>query len=42
MTYNYKAVWATDSSEYALNSSNTVYWTIKWGTSGCPLSVTLK
>jgi hypothetical protein len=40
VTYNYKAVWTTSASEYALNSSNEVYWTIKWQTTLCPLSIT--
>lgn len=37
--YDYKAVWATSAAEPALNTSNTVTWTIRFQTAACPLSV---
>jgi hypothetical protein len=37
ITYDYKAVWTTSGAEPALNSSNTVTWSIRFQTSACPL-----
>lgn len=35
--YDYRATWFTSSGEPALNSSNTVTWTITWTIAGCPV-----
>lgn len=36
-TWDYKAQWITSTAETALNSSNTIYWTITWVVTPCPL-----
>jgi hypothetical protein len=34
-TWQYRAQWTKSASEYALNTSNAVTWTMQWTTSGC-------
>ena len=34
-TWQYRAQWTTSAAEPALNSSNTVTWTMQWTTTGC-------
>jgi len=35
--WNYRATWTSPSSEYGINTSNTVIWNVNWTSTQCPL-----